>query len=198
MAPAEKTMLIDLLFEFRQRERPHCGFPESSPLSSYHRGCRCELCVAFRQEYMRLWRSGKFESSKRHGRIVGPKHKGWPSYVCIKCNQTKRAAVAPHSSICTDCIESMGSLGLRIRAAKLDENQARPLLGEIKCGICQMRLTSLTAVFDHDHKISRRTTKDSFRGLLCTPCNTRLGALESLMSLGLLDQSFDYIKRTQR
>jgi len=197
MANPGRTNLTDVLYEFSRRDRPDCMFPERAALTAYHKGCRCGMCVAFQSEYQRLWKSGNYESRRIGGRPAGLKREGWPSYVCIKCGDTKRAAFVPKSSICSGCIERLGSIGKRIRAAGLNQEQARTLLEKIKCCVCLMELNSFTAVFDHNHKISNRTNAESFRGVLCAPCNSRLGALERLIDLDLLEASLQYLKRTQ-
>ena len=64
------------------------------------------------------------------------------------------------------------------------------------CQICSRAFSSdMKPVLDHDHSCcnGRRSCGNCIRGLLCSWCNNRVGAIENLTSSLLMDAALDYI-----
>jgi RNA polymerase-binding transcription factor DksA len=56
------------------------------------------------------------------------------------------------------------------------------------CKICETPIEYRKLCVDHDHNTG------TIRGLLCMPCNIRLGVIENVDKLGFLEKMLSYIK----
>lgn len=179
----ERMVLID---------RPECRRSQQSFMSAYADGCRCLTCRLAKMEWNRLYKWGKSNGwtvkQKRDSTAALGRPRRFPieNVECQLCGITWNATNRRKYPICQSCENKHPSIVRRFRRAQIDPQKLVKLLLDQRCEICLKNMDGQSGQqwnLDHDHKISPVVTAESFRGVICSRCNTLVGYIEATPEL---------------
>jgi hypothetical protein len=191
-----------------QAEAGGCGFPQLQALTAYRYGCRCSRCVVGRSlkdtgrsaicevpgcDRLRVKSRRQCEDHMRKPKDAAK----WRTANCEICNRRHGWYESQLRAMCRDdlldlyrrtCSECRKRCMGQARKHHLDVSWAMRLFTVAACERCGVRFPTDPKArrgainVDHDHACcpGQGSCGLCVRGLLCTRCNVRLGAIESV------------------
>jgi len=201
-----------------------CRFPDHAATTGYIRGCRCGRCRQGQRDVVDRAKAGLCnvegcDNRRMKGRGYCIEHvplarqakrRTKSEATCEICKRTHswyesvlETNIRPdsHDLYRRTCAECRNRYMRTISGHRLNTDWAIRLLTATHCELCNDRFSTdkqkrRQSVIDHDHQCcgSGRTCGRCVRGIICHPCNVRVGAIEGAIDAGTLDVMLAYIQ----